>query len=75
MLISDVRPGGPAAKAGLKGGDRILQIGKTRIHNVRDLMYVLRDSEPGNTVAVKYQRGKKELKTKVTFGKPRRRVK
>ena len=52
MLIGDVRPGGPAAKAGLKGGDRVIKIGDTDIGTVRDLMFVLRDSVPGQKARV-----------------------
>jgi Tol biopolymer transport system component len=39
VLLSDVRPGGPAERAGLRGGDRILQMAGTRIENLYDMTY------------------------------------
>ena len=52
VLLSDVRPGSPAEKAGIKGGDRIVDIGGTRIENLYDMTYALQDHKPGDTVDV-----------------------
>jgi Tol biopolymer transport system component len=52
VLLSDVRVGGPADKAGIKGGDRIVDIGGTRIDNLYDMTYALQDHKPGDTVDV-----------------------
>jgi Tol biopolymer transport system component len=52
VLLSDVRPGAPAEKAGIRGGDRIVEIGGTRIENLYDMTYALQDHKPGDTVDV-----------------------
>src|SRR5437016_9608520 len=52
VLLSDVRPGSPAEKAGIKGRDRIVDIGGTRIENLYDMTYALQDHKPGDTVEV-----------------------
>src|SRR2546423_7850412 len=52
VLLADVRPGSPAEKAGIKGGDRIVDIGGTRIENLYDMSYALQDHKPGDTVDV-----------------------
>ena len=52
VLLSDVRPGSPADRAGIKGGDRITSIGGTRIENLYDMTYALQDHKPGDTVDV-----------------------
>jgi Tol biopolymer transport system component len=57
VLLSDVRGGSPADKAGIKGGDRIVSIGGTRIENLYDMTYALQDHKPGDTVDVIVIRG------------------
>jgi aminopeptidase YwaD len=57
VLLSDVRGGSPADKAGIKGGDRIVDIGGTRIENLYDMSYALQDHKPGDTVDVVVIRG------------------
>lgn len=52
VLLSDVRPGSPADRAGIAGGDRIVDIGGTRIENLYDMTYALQDHKPGDTVNV-----------------------
>jgi Tol biopolymer transport system component len=52
VLLSDVRPGAPAERAGIKGGDRIVSIGGTRVENLYDMTYALQDHKPGDTVDV-----------------------
>ena len=73
VLLSDVVPEGPAAKAGLKGGDLILQIGTTEIASVSDLMYVLGAAKPGEKTTVTFVRNGKTEKVDATFGAPRSR--
>ena len=73
VLLSDVVPDGAAAKAGLKGGDRIVQIGTVEIRNVNDLMFVLQAAKPGTEAKIIYVRnGKRETAT-ATYGAPRAR--
>ena len=73
VLLSDVVPDGAAAKAGLKGGDLIIQIGTTEIGSVSDLMYVLTNAKPGQTTTITYVRGGTTDKVEATFGVPGRR--
>ena len=73
VLLSDVVPDGPAAKAGLKGGDLIIQIGTTEIASVSDLMYVLGAAKPGEKTTVTFVRNGKQDKIDATFGTPRSR--
>jgi hypothetical protein len=74
MLLGDVRPGGPADEAGLRGGDRIVRIDDAQVRTVRDLMYVLQQAVPGQKAKVTVVRGGKSLTVDVTFAKPRRRM-
>ena len=59
VLLSDVVPEGAAAKAGLKGGDLVTQIGTTEIASVSDLMYVLGAAKPGEKTTITYVRNGK----------------
>jgi len=52
VLLGDVRPGSPADKAGIRGKDRIVSIGGTRIENLYDMSYALQDHKPGDTVDI-----------------------
>ncbi len=73
MALSAVTGGGPADKAGLKRGDRIVQIGDSEIRNVQDLMVVLGSATPGTEVTIVYLRDGKRETTKATFAAPRAR--
>lgn len=68
VLLSDVRPGSPAEKAGIKGGDRIVDIGGTRIENLYDMTYALQDHKPGDTVDVVVVRGSARTTLRATLG-------
>jgi hypothetical protein len=70
-LLSGVAPGSPADAAGLKGGDRIVQLGMVRIESLEDFDLALRRFTPGDTVEVTAMRGDEPIKLKVTLDKPR----
>jgi hypothetical protein len=56
VKFSDVRPGSPAAKAGFKAGDILVQFGDKPIHNLYDFTDALRRSKVGDEVNVKVLR-------------------
>jgi PDZ domain/Peptidase family M28 len=65
VKFSDVKPGSPAAKAGLKGGDVLIQFGDKPIKNLYDFTDALRRSKVGDVVPVTVLRDGKELKVEV----------
>ncbi|MBX7116883.1 MAG: M28 family peptidase, partial [Myxococcaceae bacterium] len=67
VLLADVRPGGGAEKGGLKRGDVLVRLGKNVVGSVEDLMFVLQQSKPGETVTAVVVRDGKELPLEVTF--------
>jgi hypothetical protein len=72
VLLSGVRPGGPAEKAGLKRGDVVIKIGNRAVNSVEDLMFILGSSKPGQKTSVVVLREGKEKKVDVTFGESHR---
>jgi C-terminal processing protease CtpA/Prc len=56
VKFSDVKPGSPAAKAGLKAGDVLVQFGDLPIKNLYDFTDALRRSKVGDVVEVKVLR-------------------
>src|SRR5579863_5800669 len=67
VRFSDVRPGSPAAKAGLQGGDILVQFGDKTIKNLFDFTDALRRSKVGDVVEVTVMRAGKPLKVSVTL--------
>ena len=56
VKFSDVKPNSPAAKAGLKAGDILVQFGDKAIRNLYDFTDALRRSKVGDVVEVKVMR-------------------
>ena len=56
VKFSDVKPNSPAAKAGLKAGDILVQFGDKPIKNLYDFTDALRRSKVGDVVEVKVLR-------------------
>jgi hypothetical protein len=65
VRFSDVKPGSPAAKAGLKGGDILIQFGDKPIKNLYDFTDALRRSKVGDVLDVTVLRDGKSLKVSV----------
>ena len=68
-LISEVMSDGPAAEAGLKVQEAILEVDGSEIDDSRDLARKIADFAPGSTVTVKVWRNDKEKTIKVKLGK------
>ncbi len=68
VLLSDVRGGGPADVAGIRGGDKIVRMAGTRIENLYDMTYALQDSRPGETIEVAVVRSGETITMKATLG-------
>ena len=66
LLIDGVREDSPAAKAGLKAGDRIVKIGTREVKNVYDYTYALGEMKAGEEYVVEVLRGFDRLTLKLT---------
>jgi hypothetical protein len=67
VKFADVRDGSPAAKAGFKGGDVLVQFGDKKIDNLYDFTYALREHKVGDTVKVTVLRNAERLTREVTL--------
>lgn len=67
VKFGDVRDGSPAAKAGFKAGDVMVDFGGTKIDNLYDFTYALRAHKPGDKVAVTVLRGGDKMTREVTL--------
>jgi hypothetical protein len=69
VAFSDVRDGSPAAKAGLKPGDVLIEFDGNKIENLYDFTYALRAHKPGDTVTVKVLRKGEPVEAQVLLTK------
>ncbi|GIW78279.1 MAG: hypothetical protein KatS3mg105_0086 [Gemmatales bacterium] len=65
VLLGGVVPGGPADKAGLKEGDRIISIGGQTIKDLSHYMTVIARHKPGETIEFGIVRNGKKMTVKV----------
>jgi S1-C subfamily serine protease len=80
-LVQEVAPGGPADKAGLRGGrtaiaeglkvggDVIVKVDGKDVEQSADVADAILDREPGDTVAIEYFRGDERKTVEVELGK------
>jgi Zn-dependent M28 family amino/carboxypeptidase len=66
VLLDGVSDGGPAAKAGLKEGDRIVEVGGKPAKNLEGYMSLIRNVKKGEPVELTVLREGKKLSIKVT---------
>ena len=66
LLIDGVRDDSPAAKAGLKAGDKIVRIAGREVKNVYDYTYALGEMKAGQEYEIEVMRGSERLKLKIT---------
>jgi aminopeptidase YwaD len=65
LLLDGVRDDSPAAKAGLKAGDRIVKIANRDVKNVYDYTFALGEMKAGQEYVVEIKRGNEKLTLKV----------
>jgi hypothetical protein len=69
VMVKSVLLGGPADKAGLKAGDKIEKIGKTKIDLLSDVMRLTGKLKGGDELPLSIIRGGSDIKATVTLGK------
>ncbi len=67
VKLSDVRPGSPAEKGGIRKGDVIVAMAGTTVNNLYDMTYVLREHKPGDTIDVVVLRGAEKVTLRATL--------
>ncbi len=65
MMLDGVRDGGPAALAGIKGGDKIVKFAGKEIRNVQDYTFVLGELKADVEYEIVIKRGAETLTLKV----------
>jgi type II secretory pathway component PulC len=68
VSVEGVIPGGPADRAGLKEGDAIIRVEKTRVEAPADLQAAVAGYRPGETIRLVVNRGDSRQKIKVALG-------
>ena len=66
LKLDGVRDDSPAAKAGLKAGDRIVKLAGREVKNVYDYTYALGEMKAGQEYEVEIVRGSERLTLKIT---------
>ena len=56
VKLADVRPGSPAEKGGVRGGDLMIEFDGKKVSNLQDYTYLLRSKAVGDRVEVKVKR-------------------
>jgi regulator of sigma E protease len=67
-VLGEVLADGPAARAGLKRGDRILAIDDAPVADFRDVQEKI-SARPGETASIRYQRGGEEASVRVEIAR------
>jgi hypothetical protein len=65
VLVDGVTEGGPAAKAGIKSGDRIIEVAGKPIKNLQAYMTAMGAQKKGTMVELTLLRGEKKVQVKV----------
>lgn len=67
-LVLGVDQGGPAASAGMRPGDVIVELAGKQVRDVEDLLAALRQTKPGQQVPATVVRGSARTRLTVTIG-------
>lgn len=65
VLVEGVSDGDPAAKAGIKKGDRIMEISGKKVGNIETYMQIMAGEKKGTTIDVGVERDGKKMKIPV----------
>jgi S1-C subfamily serine protease len=65
VILSNVNPDGPAARAGLKRGDEILSVEGEEVRSASELTAAIGRFQPGDEVEIEYARGEEVDTTNV----------
>ncbi|HZH35542.1 MAG TPA: M20/M25/M40 family metallo-hydrolase [Pyrinomonadaceae bacterium] len=65
LLLEGVREDSPAAKAGIKAGDKIIRLAGKEIRNITDYTAVLSELKAGEEYEIEIRRGAEVLKLKI----------
>ena len=68
LEVIKVAPGSPAAKAGVKAGDRLVEIDGLHLHDENDLAGEMERLPPGAALALRLRRGQAEQRIKLVLG-------
>lgn len=66
LLLDGVRDDSPAARAGVKAGDRIMKIAGRDVHNVYDYTYALGEMKAGQEYGIEVLRSTERFTLKIT---------
>ena len=66
VLLDDVAPNGPAAVAGVQGGDIIIGLAGKKVENIYDYKYAIDALKVGKETEIVVKRGEEELRLKIT---------
>ena len=61
VIVSDIHPAGPAAEAGLKIGDVVLEVNGEKVNSDNDILAVMIESSPGDYLKFKVYRDHKTI--------------
>jgi len=68
VMVTEVMPDTPAAKAGLKSEDVILAVGDKQVNTPEELREIISGSKAGSEVVLHLQRGDQKMECRCTLG-------
>ncbi len=67
VLVNRILPGSPAEKGGLRMGDILVSLGKTRVSGMKEFQKQVADTKPGTALALELLRGGRRVAAAVTI--------